>query len=159
VLLVATVFGVWHNRRDGRLRTVADGGVGQVAANPGALPSDDRPATLAADETTATGDQTLLDLGVDPATPVTLLQFSSAFCAPCRVTRRVLADVAGLVDGVTHLEVDAESHLDAVRALDIWRTPTTLIVANGRIVQRASGVPAKAQVLAAIAPMLEEAVR
>jgi thiol-disulfide isomerase/thioredoxin len=159
VLLVATVFGVWHNRRDGRLRTVADGGVGQVAANPGALPSDDNPATLAADDATAAGDLTLRGLGVDAATPVTLVQFSSAFCAPCRVTRRVLADVAGMVDGVTHLEVDAESHLDAVRALDIWRTPTTLVVANGRIVQRASGVPAKAQVLAAIAPMLDPAAR
>jgi thiol-disulfide isomerase/thioredoxin len=160
VLLVATVFGVWHNRRDGRLRTVADGGVGQVAANPGALPSDDNPAMLAADDhATTAGDLTLRGLGVDPATPVTLVQFSSAFCAPCRVTRRVLADVAGMVDGVTHLEVDAESHLDAVRALDIWRTPTTLVVANGRIVQRASGVPAKAQVLAAIAPMLDRAAR
>jgi hypothetical protein len=69
----------------------------------------------------------------------------------------VLADVAGLVDGVTHLEVDAESHLDAVRALDIWRTPTTLVVAGDRIVQRASGVPAKAQVLTAVAPLLDRA--
>ncbi len=111
---------------------------------------------LAADDAHTAVDQTLLDLGVDPATPVTLVQFSSAFCAPCRTTRRVLADVAGLVDGVTHLEVDAESHLDAVRALDIWRTPTTLIVAGGRVVQRASGVPAKAQVLAAVAPMLDQ---
>lgn len=154
VLVVATVFGVWHKRRDGRLRAVGDGG--QMAANPGALPSDEGPATLAAADDAEDG-QTLRGLGVDPSTPVTLLQFSSAFCAPCRVTRRVLADVAGLVDGVTHLEVDAESHLDAVRALDIWRTPTTLIVAGGRIVQRASGVPAKAQVLAAVAPILERA--
>lgn len=95
--------------------------------------------------------ETLHALGVDPATPVTLVQFSSAFCTPCRVTRRVLADVAGLVDGVTHLEVDAESHLDALRALDIGRTPTTLVVAGDRIVQRAAGVPVKAQVLAAVA--------
>ena len=45
----------------------------------------------------------------------TLLQFSSAFCAPCRATRRVLGEVAGLVPGVTHVEVDAEHHLDVVR--------------------------------------------
>ncbi|SDY95386.1 Thioredoxin [Asanoa ishikariensis] len=123
-------------------------------AGTSALPSDDRPATLAADDAHPAADQILLDLGVDPATPVTLLQFSSAFCAPCRATRRVLADVATMVDGVTHLEVDAESHLDAVRALDIWRTPTTLIVSGGRVVQRASGVPGKAQVVAAVAPMI-----
>ena len=47
----------------------------------------------------------------------TLLQFSSAFCAPCRATRRVLGEVADLVPGVTHVEVDAEHHLEVVRAL------------------------------------------
>ncbi|GAA1856233.1 hypothetical protein GCM10009687_24060 [Asanoa iriomotensis] len=156
VLAMATVFGLWHNRRDGRLRPVADGPADLALAREG-LPSDDRPATLAADDDHAAASQTLRALGVDPATPVTLVQFSSAFCAPCRVTRRVLADVSSLVEGVTHLEVDAESHLDAVRALDIWRTPTTLIVAGDRIVQRASGVPAKAQVLAAVAPLLDRA--
>jgi thiol-disulfide isomerase/thioredoxin len=136
----------------------ASGSAGREAAGPvaPALTTDAGPATLT-DEATPAADRTLTGLGVDPTTPVTLLQFSSAFCAPCRATRRVLADVAGLVDGVTHLEVDAESHLDAVRALGIWRTPTTLVVAGGQVVQRASGVPAKAQVLAAIAPMLDRA--
>ena len=47
----------------------------------------------------------------------TLLQFSSAFCAPCRATRRTLAEVAAMVPGVTHVEVDAEHHLDLVRRL------------------------------------------
>ncbi|MDG4827161.1 thioredoxin family protein [Asanoa sp. WMMD1127] len=101
--------------------------------------------------------QTLRDLGVDPGSRVTLLQFSSAFCAPCRATRRVLAGVAAMVDGVEHLEVDAESHLDAVRALDVTGTPTTLIVAGGEVVQRAGGVPTRAQVLAAVAKTLESA--
>ncbi|MEV7227144.1 thioredoxin family protein [Polymorphospora sp. NPDC051019] len=101
-------------------------------------------------------DPALLDaLGVAAGTPATLLQFSSAFCAPCRTTRRVLGEVAGMLDGVRHVEVDAESHLDAVRALGIWRTPTVLVVdARGEIVQRAAGVPAKAQVIAALAPLL-----
>jgi thiol-disulfide isomerase/thioredoxin len=82
----------------------------------------------------------------------TLLQFSSAFCAPCRATRRVLGEVAGLVPGVTHLEVDAEAHLDAVRALRVLRTPTTLVLdADGREVSRASGLPQRDQVLAALA--------
>jgi thiol-disulfide isomerase/thioredoxin len=82
----------------------------------------------------------------------TLLQFSSAFCAPCRATRRVLGEVAGLVPGVTHVEVDAEQHLDAVRALRVLRTPTTVILdAEGREVARASGQPARDQVLSALA--------
>ena len=67
----------------------------------------------------------LTDAGV--AVPLgeraTLLQFSSAFCAPCRATRRVLGEVAGLVPGVTHVEVDAEQHLEVVRTLRVLRTP------------------------------------
>ncbi len=86
----------------------------------------------------------------------TLLQFSSAFCAPCRTTRRLLADVADVVPGVTHVEIDAEHHLDLVRHLGIMRTPTTLVLdAGGHEVSRASGVPAKPQVVAALGGLLE----
>ena len=81
----------------------------------------------------------------------TLLQFSSAFCAPCRATRRILDDVARAVPGVRHVEVDAEEHLDLVRRLGILRTPTTLVLdAAGREITRASGAPRPAQVLAAL---------
>lgn len=81
----------------------------------------------------------------------TLLQFSSAFCAPCRATRRVLADVAEAVPGVVHVEVDAEHHLDLVRRLGVVRTPTTLVLdPGGREVTRAAGAPRKEQVLAAV---------
>lgn len=82
----------------------------------------------------------------------TLLQFSSAFCAPCRATRRVLGEVADLVEGVTHVEVDAEQHLEATRAFGIMRTPTTLVLdATGAEVTRASGAPTRDQVLSALA--------
>jgi thiol-disulfide isomerase/thioredoxin len=82
----------------------------------------------------------------------TLLQFSSAFCAPCRATRRILEDVATLVPGVAHVEVDAEDHLDLVRRLGVLRTPTTLVLDDaGAEVTRASGAPTRPQVLAALA--------
>lgn len=81
----------------------------------------------------------------------TLLQFSSAFCAPCRATRRVLEDVAGMVDGVRHVEVDAEAHLDLVRELGVLKTPTVFVLdGSGFIIQRASGQPRKADVIAAL---------
>lgn len=91
------------------------------------------------------------DLGAELGPRATLLQFSSAFCAPCRATRVVLSDVAGMVDGVAHVEIDAESHLDLVRRLDVMRTPTVFVLdSHGRIVKRASGAPRKADVLAAL---------
>ena len=81
----------------------------------------------------------------------TLLQFSSAFCAPCRATRRILSDIADAVPGVVHVEVDAEHHLELVRRLGILRTPTTLVLdSRGVEVSRAAGAPRKEQVLSAL---------
>jgi thiol-disulfide isomerase/thioredoxin len=97
----------------------------------------------------------LTGLGATPGTRATLLQFSSAFCAPCRATRRILTEVSEMVDGVAHVEVDAERHLDLVRELNILKTPTTLVLdGEQRAVQRASGQPRKADVLAALGKAL-----
>ncbi|MFI6320982.1 TlpA family protein disulfide reductase [Nonomuraea sp. NPDC050556] len=90
-------------------------------------------------------------LGVPLGERATLVQFSSAFCQPCRATRRVLGEVAAIVPGVTHVEIDAESRLDLVRELDIMRTPTTLILnSSGKIIKRAAGQPRKVDVIAAL---------
>ncbi|WP_231933539.1 TlpA family protein disulfide reductase [Micromonospora coxensis] len=132
VLMAATVVGVWRRRRDGRLRAAS------------AAP---------------TGHAALDALGVRPG-EVTLVQFSAPVCAPCRATRRVLEQVTGEVAGVRLLEVDAERHLDAVRALDVWRTPTVLLVDGaGRVVRRAAGVPARDELTAALRPLLAQARR
>ena len=91
------------------------------------------------------------DLGGPLGERATLVQFSSAFCQPCRATRRVLDEVSQAVPGVAHLEVDAESNLELVRRLDVRRTPTVLVLdATGGIVRRASGQPRKADVIAAL---------
>ena len=95
------------------------------------------------------------DMGTGLGERATLVQFSTAFCAPCRATRRVLAEVAGLVPGVAHVEIDAEAHLDLVRRLEIVRTPTVLVLdAAGRVVRRAAGRPRKADVIAALGEAL-----
>ncbi|MGW2598413.1 TlpA family protein disulfide reductase [Streptomyces klenkii] len=91
------------------------------------------------------------DIGGELGARATLVQFSSAFCQPCRATRRTLEQVADMVEGVAHVEVDAEAHLALVRALDITATPTVLVLdAAGRIVRRAAGQPRKADVIAAL---------
>lgn len=90
-------------------------------------------------------------IGAELGERATLLQFSSAFCQPCRATRRTLGEVAAMVEGVAHVEIDAEDHLALVRELEVVRTPTVLVLdAAGAIVRRASGQPRKADVIAAL---------
>ncbi|MFF2009590.1 TlpA family protein disulfide reductase [Streptomyces sp. NPDC058195] len=90
-------------------------------------------------------------LGAELGERATLVQFSSAFCQPCRATRRTLAEVARMVEGVAHVEIDAEARLGLVRELGISRTPTVLVLdAGGRIVRRAAGQPRTADVVAAL---------
>lgn len=95
-------------------------------------------------------------VGADLGERATLLQFSSAFCAPCRATKAVLGPVADAVPGVVHVEVDAEANLDLVQRLDIHRTPTTLVVdAAGRVRNRVVGVPRQEELLAVLASALD----
>lgn len=107
---------------------------------------------------TAGGLDLTAELGLTPGgQQVTLVQFSTAFCQPCVATRRILEQVAGMVPGVSHVEIDAESHLGLVRRLGIMRTPTVLVLdAAGREVKRATGTPRKADVIAAIGPMITD---
>lgn len=96
------------------------------------------------------------EIGAELGERATLVQFSSSFCQPCRATRRILDEVAEMVPGVAHVEVDAESHLDLVRSLNILRTPTVLVLdASGRVVRRASGQPRKADVIGALGSVID----
>ncbi|GAA3443836.1 hypothetical protein Pve01_48170 [Planomonospora venezuelensis] len=122
-LAAAALAGVVMRRRSGVLRE-AGGGVQRLTAG---------------------------ELGAELGERATLVQFSTAFCQPCRATRRILAEVAELVPGVAHVEVDAESRLDLVRSLDVMRTPTVFVLDSaGRVVKRASGQPRKADVIGAL---------
>jgi thiol-disulfide isomerase/thioredoxin len=124
VLALASAYGALHRRRSGRIRVRGRDGDKRLGAG---------------------------ELGEGLGERATLVQFSSAFCAPCRATRRVLAEVAAMVPGVAHVEIDAEEHLDLVRRLDILKTPTVLVLdADGRIVRRATGQPRRADVIAAL---------
>jgi thiol-disulfide isomerase/thioredoxin len=144
-VLLALGFGAWRAASDGRFR-----GTHAVAgADPGQSGTTE-PATETAAESVLHGTAYDGQLGER----ATLLQFSSAFCAPCRATRRVLEDVARIVPGVRHVEVDAEHHLELVRRVGVLRTPTTLVLdAQGREVSRAAGAPTKQAVIASLAPL------
>lgn len=123
VLVLATVGGLMLRRRNGRL-----------AAAP------------------RTGALTAAELGQPLGSRATLLQFSSSFCTPCRAARQLLADVAAHDAGVTHVEIDVADRLDLVRLLDVRRTPTVFVLGpQGQVTRRASGLPRREDVMAAVA--------
>jgi len=129
-VLLALSFGLYRAYADGRFRgTHAVKGADEAQAGP-------------------TSTELVEALGVPLGDRATLVQFSTAFCAPCRAARRTLGDVAATVPGVIHVEVDAESHLELVRTLGITRTPTTIMLdPRGAELCRASGAPTRDQVL------------
>jgi thiol-disulfide isomerase/thioredoxin len=85
----------------------------------------------------------LRELGVRPEEgDLTVVQFSTAFCGPCRATRARLQQLQTTRPGLRYVHVDAESHLDAVRALDVRRTPTLFYLGrDGALIGRSSGAP------------------
>jgi thiol-disulfide isomerase/thioredoxin len=123
VLALASAYGFWHKRTRGKIVVKSDKGLISSAM-----------------------------IGGELGTRATLLQFSSAFCGPCRATRLLIEDVTADMADVAHVEVDAEANLELVRLLDIRSTPTTLFLDSaGHEVGRAVGAPKRDQVVKAIA--------
>jgi thiol-disulfide isomerase/thioredoxin len=140
-LVAASALGLVLRRRAGRFRAA------RVSPVPPGVPDGPVPDVL-----------TEADLGGPLGRQATLVQFSTAFCAPCRPTRQILTQVAGMVDGVTHVEVDAAARLDLVRRLRINSTPTVLVLGpDGAIAKRAVGLPRKADVIAALGTVIQPA--
>lgn len=177
ILALATAFGLWRRAVDGKVKDVATPAEAQVEESPKRLISDGDPTTDSNAPVASTapsgahrsagvelehvdhaGEPGYLgaeDIGDALGDRATMVQFSSAFCQPCRATRQILGEVAKLVPGVSHVEIDAEAHLDLVRRLHIMRTPTVLILdGEGLIRKRASGQPRKVDVLAALGEMI-----
>jgi thiol-disulfide isomerase/thioredoxin len=101
-------------------------------------------------ESKAPLDKTIL--GSDLGKRATFLQFSSAFCTPCRATRTLLSDITSDMPDVKHIEIDAEGNLDLVRKLDIRSTPTTLVLdKKGNEIGRAIGAPKRAEIINTLA--------
>ena len=124
VLVLAIAFGVWYTRSRGEFR---------------------RKKTVNGPKLDAAV------IGVELGSRVTMVQFSSAFCSPCRATKALLEDMVKTMPDVRYAHIDAESHLELVRELDIRSTPTTLFLnASGVEVGRAMGTPKRSQVIAAV---------
>jgi thiol-disulfide isomerase/thioredoxin len=115
-LVAVALAAVWLRARDGRVR--------EAAAEPST-------------------PEVFRRLGVEPAgADLTVVQFSTAFCGPCRATKARLEQLRATRPGLAVVHVDAESHLDEVRELDVRRTPTLFYLGrDGGLIGRSSGAP------------------
>jgi glutaredoxin len=120
-LAVTTVASWWLRARNGAVRAPGTAEHGQVVTH---LPVFER-------------------LGVRPQeADLTVVQFSTAFCGPCRSTKARLQHLQATRPGLAYVHVDAESHLEEVRELDVRRTPTLFYLGrNGELIGRSSGAP------------------
>ena len=122
LVAVSGVLAAVLRRREGRVRAVRG------------------PARIGADE-----------LGGPLGAVATFVQFSSAVCAPCRVTHRVLSQITAADEGVVHVDLDAETRLDLVEQFGITRTPTVLLLDRAGVVRhRIVGAARAPQVLEAL---------
>ena len=96
-----------------------------------------------------------LHLDHDHPPQVTFLQFSSEFCQPCRVTNKILEEGTNSFPAICHIELDVVEHMDLVKTYGITRTPTTLIIDKaGTVHFKATGVPKKAELAAAVSDLV-----
>lgn len=123
VLALAGVFGIYRQRTEGKVKAI----------EPSFVP--------------VPVDHGIGELGERG----TILQFSSAFCQPCRAAKLISKDIAGIVPGVTHIDIDAESNLELVRKFNVMRTPTIFVLnKDGQVSAKISGVPRKEELLIAL---------
>jgi thiol-disulfide isomerase/thioredoxin len=161
-LIAATAAGLVLRRYSGRFRSVRNSqstplpAMVDMTSSAGVTTSADEADVVGISGTAGKDVLTEADLGTGLGERATLVQFSTAFCAPCRPTRQILAGVAEMIDGVRHVEIDATTRLDLVRRLRILSTPTVLVLGpDGVIGKRATGLPRKADVIAALGQVIE----
>ena len=124
VLALACAYGLWYRASRGAIRSVKS------------VPGNSLDAAT---------------LGEELGSRATMVQFSSAFCSPCRATQALLEDMVKTLPDVRYSHIDAESQLELVRELDIRSTPTTLFLnRDGVEVGRAFGTPKRSQVMHAL---------
>ena len=77
---------------------------------------------------------------------LSLVQFSSTHCAPCRRSARLWRELADRDPQVAFTEVQADDHLALLGRLDVLTTPTTAVFdSDGELTGLITGPPSPAQ--------------
>jgi thioredoxin 1 len=88
------------------------------------------PSLRDADFVTATG----------PGSGLVAVEFTAAWCGPCRTMAPVLDAVAGALPRIRFVQIDADANPATTARLGVRGLPTTLLLRDGEVVERVVGV-------------------
>ena len=126
ILALASAFGLWWRSKQGQFKKAA------AASSPHKFVSNS-------------------EIGIELGQRVTILQFSSTFCSPCKATAQMITNLVKNMSDVVYMQIKSEENLQLIQKFDIKSTPTVVFFnGHGMEVGRAVGTPTNDQVLAAI---------
>jgi thioredoxin 1 len=90
---------------------------------------------------------------LESGTPV-LVDFTAAWCPPCRVMKPVLAELAAEREDVKIVQLDVDADQRTAAEYGVLSMPTFILFKDGREVQRLVGARPKRRLEAELAPFL-----
>jgi thiol-disulfide isomerase/thioredoxin len=146
ILALATIFGLYWRSQQGKLKAPS-----RTSKSISAISNEELSKIIRSKSSFMVNadlaDKRQMQLGKN----VTLLQFSSAFCSPCKATAQIISHLVEGMDDVVYIQVASEENLKLVEKFDIKSTPTVIFFNRSGIeVGRAVGIPTKEQVIISI---------
>ncbi len=87
---------------------------------------------------------------------VALIDFNAPWCAPCRVQKPILDQLANQYHGIVSImELNVDEHQESAMAFGITSIPTLIIFKDGKEIQRFVGLQSQDTLSKAIEDMLE----
>jgi thioredoxin len=87
-----------------------------------------------------------------------LVDFTAAWCPPCRVMKPVLSELAAERDDLRIVQLDVDEHQRTAAEYGVLSMPTFILFRDGREVRRLVGARPRRRLEAELAEVLEQRV-
>lgn len=99
-------------------------------------------------------DAAAFDQHIAAADKPVLVDFTAAWCGPCKALAPILDDIATSVDDFTIIKVDADENAETTGKLGVQGLPTLVLFEDGEELIRITGALGKADLLAKLEPFI-----